>query len=431
MAPSSSARCCQREPEGFIVSGKIIIIGTLDTKGADFRFVRDLMRDAGLETLTIDVGIIGEPAFTPEVTRAEVAAAAAVDIADFRSGAHKDQAMQAMTNGVVEVVRRLQREGQVAGVFSMGGSGGTAIATAAMRALPAGLPKVMVSTVGGGDVSAYTGGKDIVFFPSIVDVAGLNRISRLVYTNAAHAMIGMARAQPASTDQDKPLLAASMFGSTTPCVTAVKEAIEKHGFEVLVFHATGTGGRTMESLIAQGLIAGLLDITTTELADNVCGGVMDAGPERCFAAPRAGLPAVLVPGCVDMANFWSVESMPKVYEGRRLYRWNPNVTLLRTNVEENREIGHRLAAAANAATGPVAILIPKRGVSLLDREGGDFWDPEADGACFEAIRTGVRPGIPVRELDYHINDPPFAAEVASQMLQLLQARGRTISERQP
>lgn len=408
-----------------------MIIGTLDTKGADFRFVRDLMREVGLETLTIDIGTIGEPAFTPEVTRAEVAAAAGADIADFRSGEHKDQAMQAMTNGVVEVVRRLQREGQVAGIFSMGGSGGTAIATAAMRALPVGLPKVMVSTVGGGDVSAYTGGKDIVFFPSVVDVAGLNRISKLIYANAAYAMIGMARATPPSVAEDKPLLAASMFGSTTPCVTAVKEALEKHGFEVLVFHATGTGGRTMEALIAQGLIVGLLDVTTTELADNVCGGVMDAGPERCLAAPRAGLPTVLVPGCVDMANFWSVESMPKAYQGRVLYRWNPNVTLLRTNVAENRVIGSRIAGAANAATGPVAVLIPKRGVSVLDREGGDFWDPEADRACFDAIRAGVRPGIPVHEFNHHINDPSFAAEVASQMVQLLQPSGPTVSERQP
>ncbi|MBV9490010.1 MAG: Tm-1-like ATP-binding domain-containing protein [Verrucomicrobia bacterium] len=413
------------------MNGKIVIIGTLDTKGADFGFVRDLMREAGVETLTIDVGTIGEPAFTPEVTRAEVAAAAGVDLADFRSGEHKDRAMQAMTNGVVEVVRRLQREGQVAGVFSMGGSGGTAIATAAMRALPVGLPKVMVSTVGGGDVSAYVGGKDIIFFPSIVDVAGLNRISKLIYANAAHAMIGMARVRPPSAGEDKPLLAASMFGSTTPCVTAVKEAIEQHGFEVLVFHATGTGGRTMEALIEQGLIAGLLDITTTELADNVCGGVMDAGPERCLAAPRAGLPTVLVPGCVDMVNFWSVASVPGTYQQRQLYRWNPNVTLMRTNVEENREIGRRIAAAANAATGPVAILIPKRGVSLLDREGGDFWKPEADQACFDAIRTGVRSGIPVLQLDHHINDPPFTAAVASQMLQLLQQRGPALSERQP
>lgn len=327
--------------------------------------------------------------------------------------------MQVMSNGLVEVVRKLHSEGQVAGIFSMGGSGGTAVATAAMRALPLGVPKVMVSTVGGGDVSAYCGGKDIIFFPSIVDVSGLNRISKLIYANAAHAMAAMVLATPPAVSEDKPLLAASMFGNTTVCVSAVKDAVEKHGYEVLVFHATGTGGRTMEGLLADGHVSGLLDITTTELADNVCGGVMDAGPERCLAGPRAGLPTVIVPGCVDMANFWSVESMPKEFQERILYRWNPNVTLMRTNVEENREIGRRIATAANAATGSVVILIPNRGVSVLDSEGGEFWDPAADQACFDAIHSGLRSGIPVIEMDCNINDPEFSEEIAKQMLLLL------------
>ncbi len=401
------------------MKGKVLIVGSLDTKGTDFLFVRNIMRDAGTETLSIDIGVIGEPGFEPDISRTEVAAAGGANIADFRSGEHKDNAMQAMTDGLVEVVRKLHRDGQVAGIFSMGGSGGTAVATAAMRALPLGVPKVMVSTVGGGDVSAYSGGKDILFFPSIVDVAGLNRISKLIYANAANAMIGMVSATPPAISEDKPLLAASMFGNTTVCVTAVKEAVEKQGYEVLVFHATGTGGRTMENLLAEGHISGLLDITTTELADNVCGGVMDAGPERCLAGPRAGLPTVIVPGCVDMANFWSVESMPKAFQERTLYRWNPNVTLMRTNVEENREIGRRLAAAANAATGPVVILIPRRGVSILDSAGGEFWDPAADQGCFEAIRAGLRSGIPIIEMDCNINDPEFSAEIAKQMLLLL------------
>ncbi len=401
------------------MSGKVVLLGTLDTKGADFLFVRDLLGATGVETLVVDVGTIAEPAFAPDVSRAEVAAAAHADLADFRSGEQKDRAMQAMTDGAVEIVRRLHQQGQIAGVFGMGGSGGTAIATAAMRALPVGVPKVMVSTVGGGDVSAYTGGKDIVFFPSVVDVAGLNRVSKLIYSNAAHAMAGMVRATPLPTGEDKPILAASMFGSTTPCVTAVKAEMERHGFEVLVFHATGIGGRTMETLVADGLVVGLLDVTTTELADNVCGGVMDAGPERGLAAPRTGLPTVLVPGCVDMANFWSVDSMPQAYQKRTLYRWNPNMTLLRTNVAENQEIGRRLAVAANAATGPVAVLIPKRGVSVLDAEGSAFWDPAADRACFEAIRAGVRESIPILEVDHYINDPEFAVEVAKQMLQML------------
>ena len=401
------------------MKGKLLIVGTLDTKGADFLFVRDIMREAGAETLTIDIGVIGEPSFVPDISRAEVASTGGANIADFSSGEHKDTAMQVMSNGLVEVVRKLHREGQVAGIFSMGGSGGTAVATAAMRALPLGVPKVMVSTVGGGDVSAYCGGKDIIFFPSIVDVSGLNRISKLIYANAAHAMAAMVLATPPAISEDKPLLAASMFGNTTVCVSAVKEAVEKKGYEVLVFHATGTGGRTMEGLLADGHVSGLLDITTTELADNVCGGVMDAGPERCLAGPRAGLPTVIVPGCVDMANFWSVESMPKAFQERVLYRWNPNMTLMRTNVDENREIGRRLAAAANAATGSVVILIPKRGVSVLDSEGGEFWDPAADQACFDAIHSGLRSGIPIIEMDCNINDPEFSTEIAKQMLLLL------------
>jgi uncharacterized protein (UPF0261 family) len=401
------------------MKGKLLIVGTLDTKGPDFQFVRDIMLEAGAETLTIDIGVIGEPGFAPDISRADVASAGGANIADFSSGEHKDTAMQVMSNGLVEVVRKLHSEGQVAGIFSMGGSGGTAVATAAMRALPLGVPKVMVSTVGGGDVSAYCGGKDIIFFPSIVDVSGLNRISKLIYANAAHAMAAMVLATPPAVSEDKPLLAASMFGNTTVCVSAVKDAVEKHGYEVLVFHATGTGGRTMEGLLADGHVSGLLDITTTELADNVCGGVMDAGPERCLAGPRAGLPTVIVPGCVDMANFWSVESMPKEFQERILYRWNPNVTLMRTNVEENREIGRRIATAANAATGSVVILIPNRGVSVLDSEGGEFWDPAADQACFDAIHSGLRSGIPVIEMDCNINDPEFSEEIAKQMLLLL------------
>lgn len=401
------------------MQGKVLILGALDTKGPDFQFVRDIMQKGGLETVIIDIGIIGQPGIPADISRAQVAKAAGADINDFISGEHKDQAMQVMTNGAVEVVRKLYREQSVAGIFSMGGSGGTAVATAAMRVLPVGVPKVMVSTVGGGDVSAYTCGKDVIFFPSIVDVAGLNRISSLIYSNAAHAMVGMAKAAKPSVNDSKPLLAASMFGSTTPCVTAVKEQIEKEGYEVLVFHATGTGGKTMEDLLEQGLFDGLLDITTTELADNVCGGVMDAGPDRCLVAPRKGLPTVLIPGCVDMANFWSVDSMPKAYQERHLYRWNPNVTLMRTTVDENREIGRRIAAAANSATGPVVVMIPKMGVSVLDAEGGDFWDPAADQACFDAIYNGVRSGIQVIELDCHINDPQFASEIVKQMLKLL------------
>ncbi|MCX8025188.1 MAG: Tm-1-like ATP-binding domain-containing protein, partial [Thermanaerothrix sp.] len=359
------------------------------------------------------------PAFPPDITRAEVAQAGGSDIAYLATGEHKDEAMRVMAEGLAVVVRRLYDEGKLDGIISMGGSGGTSIATTAMRALPIGVPKVMVSTVGGGDVSAYAGTKDITFMPSIVDVAGLNRISRVIYANAAGAIAGMVKMERPSMAEAKPIIVASMFGNTTPAVNHAKSILEAAGYEVLVFHATGTGGRVMESLISDGYAVGSLDITTTELADEVCGGVLSAGPERCLAAARAGIPAVLVPGCVDMANFWGMDTVPEKYRNRKLYQWNPNVTLLRTNVEENIKIGEMIARAANESKGPVAVLIPLKGVSMLDSPGGAFWDPEADRACFDAIKRNLRPDIPYIELDYNINDPEFSGKVAETLLEML------------
>jgi uncharacterized protein (UPF0261 family) len=360
------------------------------------------------------------PAFVPDVGREEVAAAGGGDLDRLASGGHKDEAMQTMANGLAAVVTRLHAEGRLDGIIGMGGSGGTSIATAAMRALPVGVPKVMVSTMAGGDVSAFAGTKDITFMPSIVDVAGLNRLSRRIYANAAGAIAGMVQMDaPATGLADRPLVVASMFGNTTPAVNHARGVLEAKGYEVLVFHATGTGGRTMESLIADGFAAASLDITTTELADEVCGGVLSAGPERCLAASRAGIPAVLVPGCVDMANFASVESVPERYRERTFYQWNPNTTLMRTSVDENRRIGAMIAAAANVATAPVAVLLPLGGVSMLDAEGREFWDPAADRACFDAIRAGLRPEIPIIEVDANVNDPAFAGRVAETLLGML------------
>lgn len=397
----------------------VVIVGALDTKGHEFVLVKDLIEQQGLATLVVDFGVLGEPVFQPEVGRAEVAAAGGGDLAYLASGEHKDKAMQVMADGLAEVVRRLYEEGRLHGIIGMGGSGGTSIATRAMRTLPVGVPKLMVSTVGGGDVSAYAGVKDITFMPSIVDVAGFNRISRAIYANAAGAIAGMVKVDPPPAGDEKPLIAASMFGNTTKCVDLARAVMEEHGFEVLVFHATGVGGRTMEGLISDHYITASMDITTTELADAVCGGVFSAGPERGLAASRAGIPAVLVPGCVDMANFWGIDTVPEKYKDRKLYQWNPNVTLMRTNVEENTRMGEMLAEAANEATAPVAFLLPLKGVSMLDSPGGDFWDPEADGACFEAIKKNVKPGVPVIELDLNINDPEFARRVAETLLDML------------
>lgn len=401
------------------MSKSVVIVGALDTKGAEFDFVKTLIEADGLKTLVVDFGVMGSPAFPPDVSRAEVAQAGGGNLEHLASGAHKDEAMQVMADGLAVIVRQLYDAGRLDGIIGMGGSGGTSIATAGMRTLPVGVPKVMVSTVGGGDVSAYAGAKDITFMPSIVDVAGINRISRAIYANAAGAIAGMVRLDHAASQDERPLITASMFGNTTKAVDHARGILETNGYEVLVFHATGAGGRTMESLIADGYIVGSLDMTTTELADTVCGGVFDAGPERCLAAARAGIPAVLVPGCVDMANFGSVESMPETYRSRTLYRWNPNVTLLRTNAEENARIGAMIAAAANASRAPVAIVLPLKGVSMLDSPGGEFWDPAADQACFDAIKQQVKPGVPVIELDYNINDAEFSAAVAETLLDLM------------
>lgn len=397
----------------------VVIVGALDTKGKEFAFVKDLIEKQGLGTLVVDFGVLGAPAFEPDVGREQVAEAGGGDLDYLRSGDHKDEAMKVMAAGLAEVVRKLYEDGKLDGIIGMGGSGGTSIATTAMRTLPVGVPKVMVSTVGGGDVSAYTGTRDITFMPSIVDVAGINSISRVIYTNAAGSIAGMVKMEAPQAGDEKPLISASMFGNTTKSVDHARSILEKNGYEVLVFHATGTGGKTMESLIRDGYVAGSLDITTTELADEVCGGVFSAGPERCMAASQAGIPAVIVPGCVDMANFGGIDTVPEKYKSRNLYEWNPNVTLLRTDVDENRRMGEMIAKAANAASAPVVILIPLKGVSMLDSPGGRFWDPQADQACFEAIKRNLKPGIPVIEVDHNINDPEFSGKVAETLLNLL------------
>jgi uncharacterized protein (UPF0261 family) len=255
--------------------------------------------------------------------------------------------------------------------------------------------------------------------PAIVDLAGLNRISRGVLARAAGAICGMVETEAPTSEQDKPLIVASMFGNTTKCVGCAKEKLESAGYEVLVFHATGSGGRTMESLVDSGMIAGVLDITTTELADELCGGVMSAGPERLLAAARHGVPAVVVPGCLDMVNFWAPDTVPAQYRGRRFYQHNPNVTLMRTNVEDNRELGRRLAERVNLSRGKVTVVLPLGGLSMIDSPGGAFWWPEADQALFDAIRGNVRREIEVIEMKENINDAAFADRCAAELIKHL------------
>ena len=388
------------------MSKSVVIVGALDTKGTEFAFVRSLINEADLHSVVVDFGVLGTPAFEPDITRASVAEAAGADLGQFQSGEHKDEAMAAMSRGLARVVRGLYDDGKLDGILGMGGTGGTSIATTAMRTLPIGVPKVMVSTVGGGDVSSYAGTRDIVFVPSIVDVAGLNRISRGIYTNAAAAIAGMVKAKAPEIDDARPLVVASMFGNTTACVDRARGIVEGAGFEVLVFHATGIGGRSMEGLISDGFVAASMDITTTGLTDEVCGGVFSAGPERCLAASQAGIPAVLVPGCVDMANFGAPETLPNRYRDRLVYEWNPNVTLLRTNVDEKivgLERCWRPRRTPRRRRRPSSYRCRASRCSM--RWTAHFENAEADPSLLDAIKEGLRPGIAVHELDLNINDP--------------------------
>ncbi|MBE7558607.1 Tm-1-like ATP-binding domain-containing protein [bacterium] len=398
----------------------IALLGALDTKGAEYDFVRRCIHANGCKTLLIDVGVLDKPQVEPDVTRREVAAAAGVNLDELVQRRDRGEAVAAMSRGAGVLLPRLYQEKAFDGVLALGGTGGTSVACAAMRELPFGVPKVMVSTCAGGDVSAYVGVKDIVMIPSIVDVAGLNRISREVFARAAGAICGMCTAT-IQTGADRPLIAASMFGNTTPAVTAARKLLEAAGYEVLVFHCTGTGGRTMEGLVESGLISGVLDITTTEWADEIVGGVFSAGPTRLSAAARHGIPAVVVPGCVDMVNFWAPETVPARFSGRRFYPHNPNVTLMRTDVEENRRIGENMAEKLNLSTAPVTVLIPLRGVSMIDAPGGPFWWPEADRACYDALKEKLRPDIEIVEMDCNINDEAFARRCAETLLANIKA----------
>ena len=336
----------------------------------------------------------------------------------------RGECVTAMSKAAPALLQRLHSEGCIDGVISLGGGGGTAIATAAMRALPIGFPKLMVSTLASGNTAHYVGTKDIVMYPSIVDVAGLNRISKRIFTRAAGAISGMVGAEPLTDDSEKPIIAASMFGNTTDCVNEAKRHLEEAGYEVLVFHSTGAGGRAMESLIESGLVDGVLDVTTTEWADELVGGVLTAGATRLEAAGKAGIPAIVVPGCVDMVNFGQRDSVPLKFEGRQFYIHNPQVTLMRTSVEESRKIGEVIAEKLSVYQGPVSVLLPTKGVSVIGIEGQPFYDPNADRALFEAIRAGLPKRVPVIERDTSINDPVFAKACAEALLDLLRAADR-------
>jgi uncharacterized protein (UPF0261 family) len=399
----------------------VALVGTLDTKGPDFAFLAGRLRAAGAEVIVVDVGT-GEPdGLTPDVDGDAVAAAAGTTRAALRDAADRGRAVTEMGRGAALIVADLVASGQVGGVLAAGGSGGSSIAAQVMAALPVGLPKLLVSTMAAGDVSPYVGAKDVCIMYSVVDVAGLNRISRLVLGNAAAAMAGMvATREQSAGDDDRPLIAASMFGVTTAAVETARARLTDLGYEVLVFHATGAGGRALEALAEAGLVSGVLDLTTTELADDLVGGVLSAGPDRLTAAGAAGLPQVIAPGALDMVNFGPSATVPGQFSGRLFFEHNPTVTLMRTTAEEMAELGARIGRKAGGATGPTEVFWPDRGVSALDADGQPFHDPAADDACREALEGELSAaGRGLHRIDAHINDPSFAVAMADRLHQMI------------
>jgi len=394
----------------------IAVLGTLDSKGQEHAFVANLIRRRGHEVLLIDVGSGAPPTVTPDISREEVAAAGGLDLAALIARRDRGECVVAMSEAAPVLLARLVSEHRIDGVISLGGGGGTAIATSAMRSLPLGFPKLMVSTLASGNTAPYLGTKDIVMMPSIADVAGLNRLSRLIFSRAAGAICGMVEADIEAGDS-RPLVVASMFGNTTACVTEAKRILEEAGYEVLIFAATGAGGRSMEALIESGLVVGVLDLTTTEWADELVGGVLNAGPDRMDAAAKAGVPTVVAPGCLDMVNFGEKASVPEKFSDRTFYIHNAQVTLMRTTPAECAELGRILAEKVNRYTAPTTVMIPDKAISVISAQGQPFHDPAADRALFDAITSNCHQ--PVEIFHEEINSPVFAAACAHKLIELM------------
>ena len=396
----------------------VVLLGTLDTKGKEYDYLRARLLEQGVDVLLVDAGVF-EPQIDADVPREEVAAAAGADVTALATAGDRGPAVDAMGRGAAEVVRRLHEEGRLDGILSVGGSGNSSIAAQAMRVLPVGVPKLLVSTLASGDTRPYVGANDVSMTYSVVDISGLNRISERILANAAGAIAGMAKVRVEEEGEGRPLIGATMFGVTTPAVTRARERLEELGYEVLVFHQTGTGGQSMEALARGGYLAGVLDLTTTELADDLVGGVLSAGPDRLEAAGELGLPQVVSLGALDMVNFGPRETVPPRFEDRNLYVHNPTVTLMRTTPEECAELGRRIARKLSAATGPTALFVPLRGVSMIATKGGPFHDPEADAALFSALRENLPARVELHELDLEVNDPAFAEAMANRLHEMV------------
>ena len=399
---------------------KVCIVGTMDTKGLEFSFIKTQIESTGTSTYVINTGILEEPELTPDVSADEVAQAGGSSLQALRDEGDRGNSVAVMAQGAAALIAEKQAAGEIDGIISLGGSAGTTIGTTAMQAVPVGVPKIMVSTLASGDTSPYVQSKDITMMYSVVDIAGINRLSRQILANAAGAIVGMVNAEMPEATADKPLIAATMFGVTTPCVTKAREILEAAGYEVLVFHATGTGGQAMEDLVKGGFLAGVLDVTTTELADELVGGVLSAGPDRLEAAGDSGLPQVVAPGALDMVNFGPPDTVPEQFSDRLFYQHNPTVTLMRTTPEETAELGRIMARKLSEAQGPTTVIIPTQGVSAIDQTGQPFDSPEARSAWSENLKAHIGDNVTIIEMDAHINDDAFATKLVETLLDSIQ-----------
>ncbi|PHN01400.1 Tm-1-like ATP-binding domain-containing protein [Flavilitoribacter nigricans] len=398
----------------------VVMLGCFDTKGEDFQYLYNCLSTLGARVISINTGVQDVAVDFPISISAEsVAQQNDCELEALKNSNDRNLVVQKMGQGAAGIISGLLAKGEIDGAISMGGGGGTYMALLAMQALPIGMPKLCLSTVAAKDLSRQVGTRDITLMPSVVDVAGLNRISRLLISQAAGAIYGMMTAPRPTAEHAAGTIAISMFGNTTPCVEHCTRLLKQEGYEVLAFHSVGVGGRTMEALIREGFFDALLDITTTELADDLCDGICSAGPDRLTAAAQTGIPQVVVPGCLDMVNYGHMDTVPEKFQSRQLFSWAPDVTLMRTNVEENRILGRSIAEKLNEARDQVAILLPLGGISKISSQGESFYDPQADAALFGAIKENIRPTTPVAEVDANINDVEFAERAVATLLAML------------
>lgn len=399
----------------------IVMLGCFDTKGEDFSYLLKSLGAHGQQVITINTGVMETSVDFPiDVDQDDVAAASGAVLETIRKSNDRGRAVELMGKGAAAILAELSSKDRIKGVIGMGGGGGTYIILEAMQAVPLGIPKFCLSTVVAKDLSRQIGVKDITLMSSVVDVAGLNSISRLLIRQAASAITAMADTEVDASEEAKKSIAISMFGNTTKCVDKCTELLKSKGYEVMAFHATGVGGATMESLIREGVFDAVLDVTTTELADELCGGILSAGPDRLTAATEMGIPQIVVPGCLDMVNFAQMDTLPEKYRSRQLYSWAPDVTLMRTNVAENGILGKQLVDKLIGAKAPVEIIIPLKGISQIDSVGDIFYDSEADSALFGAIKESADCRVPVMEVDAHINDETFAKILVERLLKIME-----------